>query len=139
MSLQGVYNMPSGVPFLRSLAEGLMAEFGEQLSDALILLPTRRAVRGLTELFLQISQEQGQGVMLMPRLNTLADIDPNEPPFEPSDVAGLVPQAIDGTQRRFEMAKIVERFYRRASDMPLDAAAALALADPLLTILDDAA
>ena len=139
MSLQGVYNMPSGVPFLRSLAEGLMTEFGEELSDALILLPTRRAVRGLTDLFLQHSREKGQGVMLMPRLNTLADIDPNEPPFEPSDVAGLVPPAIDGTQRRFEMAKIVERFYRRASDMPLDAAAALALADPLLTILDDAA
>lgn len=139
MSLQGVYNMPSGVPFLRSLAEGLMSEFGDDLSDALILLPTRRAVRGLTDLFLQHSAEKGQGVMLMPRLNTLADIDPNEPPFEPNDVAGLVPPAIDGTQRRFEMAKIVERFYRRASDMPLDAAAALALADPLLTILDDAA
>lgn len=139
MSLQGVYNMPSGVPFLQSLAEGLMTEFGEDISQALILLPTRRAVRGLTDLFLQHSQENGQGVMFMPRLNTLADIDPNEPPFEPSDIAGLVPQAIDATQRRFEMAKIVERFYRRSSDMPLDAAAALALADPLLTILDDAA
>lgn len=139
MSLHGVFNMPSGVPFLGSLAQGLKAELGDDLSRALILLPTRRAVRGLTDLFLQSARESEKGVMFLPRLNTLADIDPNEPPFEPSDVAGLVPPSIDPVQRRFEMARVIEQFYRRASDMPLDAAAALSLADPLLSILDDAA
>ena len=139
MSLSGVFNMPSGVPFLGSLAQGLKAELGSDLSRALILLPTRRAVRGLTDLFLQSARESESGVMFLPRLNTLADIDPNEPPFEPNDVAGLVPPAIDPVQRRFEMARVIEQFYRRASDMPLDAAAALSLADPLLSILDDAA
>lgn len=139
MSLNGVFNMPSGVPFLGSLAQGLRTELGDDLSRALILLPTRRAVRGLTDLFLQSARESESGVMFLPRLNTLADIDPNEPPFEPNDVAGLVPPSIDPVQRRFEMARVIEQFYRRASDMPLDAAAALSLADPLLTILDDAA
>lgn len=139
MSLRGVYNMPSGLPFLEALAKGLHAEYGDELSRALILLPTRRAVRGLTDVFVQIARDGKTGVALLPRLNTLADIDPNEPPFEPSDVAGLVPPAIDSVQRRFEMARVIEQFYRRASDLPLDAAAALSLADPLLAILDDAA
>jgi len=105
MSLNGVFNMPSGLPFLASLAKGLKAEFKEDLSKALILLPTRRAVRALTDLFIEDAKQDGVGVVRLPRLNTLADIDPNEPPFEPSEVAGLVPQSIDGTQRRFEMAR----------------------------------
>lgn len=139
MSLNGVFNMPSGVPFLGSLALGLKAELGDDLSRALILLPTRRAVRGLTDIFMQFAKESEKGVMFLPRLNTLADIDPNEPPFEPNDVAGLVPASIDPVQRRFEMARVIEQFYRRTSDLPLDAAAALSLADPLLSIIDDAA
>lgn len=131
--------MPSGVPFLASLAKGLKVEFGDNLSDALILLPTRRAVRRLTEIFIQEAKLAGLDVVQLPRLNTLADIDPNEPPFEPIDVAGLVPQSIDPVQRRFEMARVIEQFYLRSTDLPLDAAAALSLADPLLSILDDAA
>jgi ATP-dependent helicase/nuclease subunit B len=131
--------MPSGLPFLQSLAKGIKQDFGDDLSRALILLPTRRAVRGITDIFLEMAREDPSGVTLLPRLNTLADIDPNEPPFEPGDVAGLVPPAIDATQRRFEMARVIEQFYRRASDLPLDAASALSLADPLLAILDDAA
>ena len=129
--LKGVFNMPSGVPFLASLAKGLKAEFGDDLSDALILLPTRRAVRRLTEIFIHEAKKTGVGVVRLPRLNTLADIDPNEPPFEPVDVAGLVPQSINPVQRRFEMARVIEQFYLRSSDLPLDAAAALSLADPL--------
>ena len=37
------------------------------------------------------------------------------------------------------MAKIVAAYHARATDLPLDAATALAMADPLLAILDDAA
>jgi len=46
-----VYNMPSGVPFLEELAKGLRNHFGDDLQSGLILLPTRRAVRGLGEAF----------------------------------------------------------------------------------------
>jgi len=51
MAEPNVFNMPSGVPFLPSLAKGLRARYGKDLSDALILLPTRRAVRGLGDAF----------------------------------------------------------------------------------------
>ena len=59
MSAPHVYNMPSGVPFLENLAKGLRTRFGEELQSGLILLPTRRAVRGLGEAFVTAAIEDG--------------------------------------------------------------------------------
>lgn len=129
-----VYNMPSGVPFLPSLAAGLRDMYGERLNDALILLPTRRAVRALGEAFVGES-----GASLLPRMRPLADINPEEPPFEPGELVGLVKPAIDPMQRRFELARLIYHYHSAISDLPLDPAGALALADPLISILDDAA
>ena len=131
--------MPSGVPFLDMLAKGLRRRFGNELQSGLILLPTRRAVRGLGEAFVSAAAEDGIRAALLPRLRPLADIDPEEPPFEPGELVGKVGPAIDPTLRRFEMARVVAAYHERALDLPLDAATALAMADPLLAILDDAA
>ena len=131
--------MPSGVPFLEMLAKGLRKRFGDELQSGLILLPTRRAVRGLGEAFVTAAADDGVQAALLPRLRPLADIDPEEPPFEPGELVGKVRPAIDGTLRRFEMARVVAAYHERAMDLPLDAATALAMADPLLAILDDAA
>ncbi len=139
MSAPSVFNMPSGVPFLEMLAKGLRRRYGDELQSGLILLPTRRAVRGLGDAFVTAAAEDGVRAALLPRLRPLADIDPEEPPFEPGELVGKVPPAIDGTLRRFEMARVVAAYHERAMDLPLDAATALALADPLLAILDDAA
>ena len=134
MGKPNVFNMPSGVPFLPSLAKGLREIYGERLNDALILLPTRRAVRALGEAFVGET-----GVSLLPRMRPLADINPEEPPFEPGELAGLVTEQIDPMQRRFEIAKIIAYYHARTSELPLDPAGALALADPLIAILDDGA
>ena len=71
-------------------------------------------------------------------MRPLADINPEEPPFEPGELAGLVRPAIDPMQRRFEIANLVFAAHKNTSDLPLDGAGALALADPLISILDDA-
>ncbi len=134
-----VFNMPSGVPFLRSLAHGLTEVYGERLQDGLVLLPTRRAARGLADAFVRQAAERGTRATLLPRLRPLADVNPDEPPFEPGELAGIVSPAIDPVQRRFEVAQLVVRYHERTQDQPLDPAAAIHMADPLIEIMDDAA
>lgn len=133
MPMINVLNMPSGAPFLPNLTHGLKDRFGETLTQALILLPTRRAVRAMRECFINDKAAQ------LPRMRPLADINPEEPPFEPGDLASLVPPAIPSAQRRFEMARLIGAYYKHINDAPMDASAWIRLADPLLSILDDAA
>lgn len=113
--------------------------FGERLDEALILLPTRRAVRELGEAFVQLRQTEGLGASLLPRMRPLADIDPDEPPFEPGYLTGLVRPAMPAPQRRFELAQLIGHYHAVANGEKLDPAGKLALTDPLLAILDDAA
>ena len=131
--------MPSGAAFLPSLAKGLRDEFGDVLQDGLILLPTRRAVRAMGDAFVRAAGEDKAMAALLPRMRPLADVNPEEPPFEPGELIGKVAPAIDPMQRRFELAQLITRYHERAVDMPLDPATALAMADPLLLIMDDAA
>jgi len=134
-----VFNMPSGTAFLPSLAAGLRDMFGDDLQNGLILLPTRRAVRAMGEAFVLAAQNDDSLAALLPRMRPLADVNPEEPPFEPGELIGKVAPAIDPMQRRFELAQLVARYHERAADMPIDPATALAMADPLLSIMDDAA
>ena len=129
-----IYTMPPGVPFLPSLAMGLKKIYGPRLNEALILLPTRRAVRLLTAAFVQ-----GKGISLLPRMRTLADIDPEEPPFEPGYLTGLVDPLMPPAQRRFQLAKVIAKYHDKITDQPIDPAGMLAMADPLISILDEAA
>ena len=128
-----VYNMPSGVAFLPALARGLKDIYRDRLEEALILLPTRRAVRALGETFASQS-----GTSILPRIRALADINPEEPPFEPGELSGMVKPAINNIQRRFEIAKLLLYYHNKISTVPMNIAAALAMSDPLISILDDA-
>ena len=139
MSKLPVYNMPSGAPFLRSLAAGLVERLGDDLSRALVFLPTRRAVRALGDAFVEHAIDRGNGVTLLPRMRPLADIDPEEPPFEPGELVGIVAPAMPSAKRRFDMARIVSHYHGRISELPLTPASALGLADQLLSVMDDAA
>ena len=130
-----VFTMPTGAPFLTCLAKGLRASLGDDLPSAMILLPTRRAARDLTDAFLQVSDGRAT---LLPLMRTLADMDENEPPFAPGDLEARVAPAINSVRHSFELARMVAAKMNKDGAVP-DAAGALAMSAPLASLLSDLA
>jgi ATP-dependent helicase/nuclease subunit B len=130
------FTIPAHRPFTLDLARGLseaLAPLGPQaLAEAVVLTPTRRGARALAEAFLTVS---GGKAVLLPQVRALGDLDEGEPPFEPGDLALDLPPAISTYRRRFELARLVAQ-HGRLFDRPIDAAAALELADALAGFLD---
>jgi len=65
-------------PFLKELARTLINEYSEnthQLSDVLILLPTRRTCRALQDNFLTLSPNK---TLILPQMQPIGDIDVDE-------------------------------------------------------------
>jgi ATP-dependent helicase/nuclease subunit B len=104
------------------------------LSDALVLLPNRRAAGGLIDAF---SRRLG-GAVLLPAMRPLGDLD-EDPQVWGADPIGLdVPPAIEPTRQRMELAALIRR-RDKAQGGAEDPARALALADELRKLLDTAA
>jgi len=132
---------PASAPFLDLIAEAMIAELrrGDDpfaLSDALVLLPNRRAATGLIDAF---AQRLG-GSALLPTIRPLGDPHADEDP----DVWGADPigaeflPPIDKMQRRLQLASLIRR--REAHENGVDdPVRALALADELGKLLDSAA
>jgi ATP-dependent helicase/nuclease subunit B len=123
-------------PFVEDLAAGIHAALSprgpDALADAVILVPTRRAVRALTEAFVGAA---GGRALLLPQIRALGDLDEGEPPFEPGDLALDLPPAISLWRRRFELARLVSE-NNHLFERSLDASASLELADALAGFLD---
>ncbi|HEY0598862.1 double-strand break repair protein AddB [Brevundimonas sp.] len=120
-------------PFLEDLAAGVLDWLGEHppeaLSDAIILLPNRRAARAFTAALTRLA---GDRPVLLPQVRPLGDLEEDEPPFAPGELGLDLPPAIAPLTRRFEMARmIVEEF--RPGLAPLRA---LEMADALGGFLD---
>lgn len=130
------FNIPAHRSFVDDLARGLMETLAaggpEALSDATVLLPSRRGARALAEAF--VGATGGQAVLL-PQIRALGDLDEGEPPFEPGDLALDLPPAISAFRRRFELAGLVAE-HQDALGRSLDATAALDLADALASFFD---
>ena len=107
-----VFNLPAGVSFVDALAERLLEESGGDplaLARMQILLPTRRAVRSLSEAFLRISDGRP---LLLPRMRPLGDLDAEElvmsAPEEAAEAfSGDVPPAIAAMRRQVLLARAV--------------------------------
>ncbi|HXV24540.1 MAG TPA: double-strand break repair protein AddB [Alphaproteobacteria bacterium] len=107
-----VFNLPAGACFVDALAERLIAESkGDRLALARmqILLPTRRAVRSLTEAFLRVGEGQP---LLLPRLRPLGDLDAEElvmtAPEEAAEAfSGSVPPSIPVPRRQVLLARAI--------------------------------
>ena len=120
-------------PFLEDLAAGVLDWLGdrppEELSDATILLPNRRAARAFTAALSKLSADKP---VLLPQVRPLGDLEDDEPPFTPGALGVDLPPAISSLSRRFELARmIVETF-----DPNLKPAQALDMADALGRFLD---
>lgn len=132
----GLFTIPAWRPFADDLAAGLLARHPDPLDLArvLVLLPTRRAVRALTDAF--VRQSEGKA-LLLPRLAPVGDAEADD---LSDQSAGLFATGLEGPAealppvaphaRRLALAKIL------AAPFDLAAAEALALASQLAATLD---
>ncbi|HAJ03075.1 MAG TPA: double-strand break repair protein AddB, partial [Brevundimonas sp.] len=120
-------------PFLEDLAAGVLDWPGEDapetLSDAVILLPNRRAARAFTEALTLLS---GDRPVLLPQVRPLGDLEEDEPPFAPGELELDLKPAISPLKRRFELAQLVAAHHGGAVE-PLRA---LEMAEALAAFLD---
>src|SRR5690606_15819900 len=107
-TMPGVATIPADVPFVEALAAGLLAEAEDgphPLADALILLPTRRACRLLSEALLRRS---AAGALLLPRIQPLGEIDADEVLIDRALELDL-PPPIAPLRRQLLLARLFER------------------------------
>jgi len=129
MSPPHVYNIAAGLPFVDVLANGIRAQVGDAplaLAEALVLVPTKRARRSLTEAFLR---QSGGQALLLPRMIALGEMDEYELLFsgglgDGGDADLSMPEALSGLQRQLILTKLV---LARDSGTSPDQAANLAL------------
>ncbi len=133
--------VPASASFLDVLAESMVAGLARKddpfaLADALVLLPNRRAARGLIDAF---AKRLG-GAALLPTIRPLGDPHADDDP----DVWGADPIAtevlppIEKIERRMQLAALL-RARSKAENGVDDPARAIALADELGKLLDSAA
>lgn len=136
-----VFTMPPDADFQAALVEGVLAAVEREhnpfaLHDVIILAPTRRSVRSLSESFLAFSG--GKPAMLLPRIIPIGDVDADEPPFLAGDPALSIPPAIAPARRMFALMQLVQAKAKAlGQDLPMSSA--LAEARAIAGFLDSAA
>ncbi len=125
--MRGLFTIPAGTPFLDALASGILSAYGHDptvLSSARLFLPTRRACQAMADAFLRVS---GGMPVLLPRLEPLGDIDPEDwhEPGGASAAAAHLPPAISQTRRQLLLAQLVLRRGETTPDQALKLAEAL--------------
>ncbi len=124
-----VFSIPAGTPFLDTLAKAIVGgqllpgwpEAGHafSLSDATILLPTRRAARSLLDL---IETAAGEQTLLLPKIMPFGSLDDAEDRLiiergiEAFVGAAETPPEIDPVRRRLVLTKLVLAWAQRIED-----------------------
>ena len=135
-----VFTIPPAVSFLDALARTLLdaldrPESPFALSDAIILLTTKRAARALGQAFLDARHG---AATLLPRIRTIGDIDPDDAGLaELGEALNLTPM-IEPIARRLTLARLI-RARDKGNSWSEDPVAALGAAEALAQLLDGAA
>ena len=137
--LMNLFAISPAAPFLETLAAGLLARLPsdapEALARATLLLPTRRAARGLREAFLRAA---GGRALLLPRMRALAGLSTEE-----ADELALpdlldLPPAVAPLTRQAVLAAMAQRIPRRHGG-PATPEQAWLLAGELARLFDEIA
>lgn len=126
-----IATIPPHLPFLDTLAARWLAEYPDDPSQGLILLPTRRAARALADSFLHVSAGRP---MLLPRITALGAID--EAPLALSGALELPP----AVEPQLCLAVLAQLILKLPEDHGGVATAdrAWALAQELAALMDEA-
>ena len=131
-----VFTIPAGVPFSATLAHGLLQRFGGgpmALADITIYLPTRRAARGIAEIFAR----EADGATVLPNFQPLGDVDEDELLLDPSvDDLELKP-AIAPLRRRLLLATLIRRWSHARDGGTMTFGQATGLSKSLAAVMDE--
>ena len=133
-SRPALYNIPAHRAFSDALVTGILAQHGGdviRLAQGMILLPSNRAIRAVSDAFVRKSG----GGLLLPRLVAIGDPDLGEQAggaLDPLGEGDSIPPAIAPVRRQMILARMVQQ----ASSHPVDAGQALKLGQALGMVLD---
>ncbi len=142
-----IFNIPTGEPFLEHLADRLINDLsfdgvfapGFCLSDFTILLPTRRAVRGLRHALMDKATTDS---LLMPDIKPMADVDETAMFFNMKEAAILdMPPVISALEREtFFLSEILdwEKSTQESKSVSGNIVKAISLSADLASFLDQA-
>jgi ATP-dependent helicase/nuclease subunit B len=134
-----IHSIPAGARFAELLAQGLLrATTGapEDLADARVLLPTRRAARTLRA---ALASAAGGATLLLPRLEPIGDVDDDDLLREAeAEAHGLLP-AIAPTRRLAILTQFLRERGEDGDAVAADPTLACRLAAALVQLLDAAA
>ena len=106
-----LYSIAAHRGFADALVAGLIPRYRDGqagLSRLTLLLPSRRAVRTVTEAFVRLSGDDSGGGLLLPRMATVGDLDIDETLgalFDPIGTDEAAPPAADPTRRWLALAE----------------------------------
>lgn len=142
-----VYTIPSHLPFVDCLARGIMERYGKSnplsLSSVTILLPTRRAVRGLRDAFLRTTNGTPT---ILPVMRAIGDIDEDILALEGVGDSALgqvadipespdVPPAVSPLYRQFALSQLIMAWWQKQG-RAAHPAQALQLSQDLAKLID---
>lgn len=110
--MPNIFNITSNLPFLDSLAKGILERFGDDpltLCNITILLPNRRSCRFLAESFLRASDGKS---LLLPKMQAIGDMDDDEMELNIGAGGELLPPVISSTGQRLLLATLIEEWQK---------------------------
>lgn len=102
------------MPFANALAQYVLMRYGEDplvLSNMMILLPTRRSCRALTDAFLHLSKGKA---LVLPKIEPMGDMEEEEAMFSflAKGIETNLPRVISSTEQRLLLTQLVQAWQR---------------------------